>query len=293
MDEKKSKNLLKASIAVLALCLLALGLYTVQSYQESKAYMGVLEQEKIDLKNELQDLLSKYEQAEKNNELLQSDLLKAQEKIRRLLDSVKKKEATYVFMRKYKRQVTSLKKEKETLFRTIDSLATVNQSLHDMVINTKTQLVQSAKRTDSLAIQNEKLIAKVSEASELKVIQLDTKGVSIKSNNSTKAEDRANNVDKIEVCFTLAENKLAPAGEKRLFVQIINPKNDLLGEQATITFGEAVLNYSKIVEVLYQNERLEICALVPAKEANLIEGRYLVNIFLGSKLLSSGEFTLD
>src|SRR5699024_2840124 len=129
MDEKKSSKLLKISIAILAFCLLALGLYTVQSYNESKAQLGMLEQEKSNLKKELQELLSNDQQAAETNEFLKKDLSKAQEKIQRLLDSVQKKEATYVFMRQYRLQVGNLKKEKEDLFRTIDSLANENESL--------------------------------------------------------------------------------------------------------------------------------------------------------------------
>lgn len=293
MNEKKTNNLLKAAIAILALCLLGLGLYTVRSYNESEAYLEELKEEKATLKVELQDLLSNYEKAVVANEYLEEDFSKAKQKIKRLLDSAEKMKATYVSLRKYKMQVNSLKREKQALFQTIDSLATANKSLKNMVSNTKTKLVQTEKRSDSLTKQNKKLREKVSEASVLKLVQLIANGVLEKNDHEIKVVDRARRADKIQVCFSLAENKLTSAGKKRLFVQIINPKNNLLGEKGTISFGEAVLNYSKILDVFYKNERLDICTFVKTEKEDLVEGRYIVNIFMGAELLSSARFELE
>ncbi|HET8809695.1 MAG TPA: hypothetical protein VFM65_05460 [Flavobacteriaceae bacterium] len=292
MDEKKSNILLKTAIVILAVCLCGLGIYTVQFYNENRSHQHILEQEKADLKTELQNLLSKYEQVKTENNQLKADFAKAEQKIEGLLDSLEKRDATYVFMRKYKQRVNLLKKEKERLFLTIDSLSNQNERLKNQVDSTKIQLAQTQKRTDSLTLQNKKLAKKVSKASQLKIVQLSSKGV-VLGRNEPRPTNQANRIEKIQVCFTLAKNELALPGKKRLFVQIINPENNLLGEKSTISFGEAVLAYSKIVEVFYENKAITVCNLVSAQKEDLLEGRYLVNVFLGAELLASDYFELE
>lgn len=290
MNEKKTNNFLKTAIAVLALSLLGLGFYTIQSYYGNKADVGVLKQEKIALKAELKSLLSNYEEAMTANTHFEKNLSEAKQKIRRLLDSIEKREATYVSMRKYKMRITSLKREKRALFQTIDSLEAANESLQHMVADTKTKLIKTEKRKDSLAIQNKKLVEKVAQ---LNVVNLDAKGVIVRNSGRLKDMDNASRVDKIEVCFSLSKNVLTTPGEKRLFIQIINPKNNLLGEKLSLSFGEAVLNYSKNLDVVYKNKRIDICTLVKAADKDLLKGRYIVNIFIGDEQLASTQFKLN
>lgn len=293
MNEKKGNAFLKTAIGILAICLLALGFYTFQFYHESQSNQDILEQEQASLKMELKDLLSKYETAKTTNELLKKDFSEAKQEIKRLIDSIENTEVSYVYMRKYKMKLNSLKKEKEALFQTIDSLSSVNKSLKTQVESTKTKLVQTTKRTDSLVVQNEKLAAKVSEASRLKILQLTAEGVVFQNKGEHKPVSKAARAEKIQVCFTLAKNELTSPGKKRLYVQIINPKDNLLGEKSTISFGEAVLNYSKIVDATYENQALEVCALVDTEKSDLVKGRYIVNVFIGPELLSSKLMELE
>src|SRR5699024_11025163 len=136
---------------------------------------------------------------------------KAEQKIERLLDSVENMEATYVFMRKYKHQISLMKREKERLFQKIDRLSTKNEILQNQVDSTKSQLAKTEKRSDSLSAQNEKLTEKISKAAQPKIVQLEAKGVFLKNNGTTKSTDRAGRAEKIEVCFKLAENELTPS----------------------------------------------------------------------------------
>ncbi len=293
MDEKKGNLFLKTAIGVLAICLLALGFYTFQFYNESKSNQNILAQEKKDLKMELQTLLSKYEDASTTNKNLKKNFSAAQNKIKRLMDSIDNREATYVFMRKYKMEVNSLKKEKEILFRTIDSLSSLNTSLQNKIDSTVVRLVKTEQRTDSLTLQNEILAAQVSEASKLKIVKLTSEGVIVRNNGELETTPISGKAEKIQVCFTLAKNELTSAGIKHFFVQIIDPENNLLGDKMAISFGEAVLNYSKTIDVLYENKTEEACVLVGNENENLKKGRYIVNIFRGAELLSTEQFELE
>lgn len=293
MDEKKGNFYLKSAIGILAVCLFVLGFYTVQFYQESTSHQNILAQEKKDLKMELQSLLSKYEQAVAENENLKKNFSAAQNKIKRLMDSIDKMEATYVFVRRYKMEVNSLKKEKEAMFQMIDSLSNLNISLQSKIDSAATKLAKTEKRTDSLTLQNQKLAAQVSEAYKLKITNINAEGVIIRNNGTIDRTAKAAKAEKIQVCFTFLKNELAPAGRKKLFIQIIDPKNNLLGDQKVISFGEAILNYSKEVNVEYENETIETCAQIGNEKEKLDKGSYIVNIFRGAELLSSEVLELN
>ena len=291
MDEKKGNYFLKTAIAILAICLLALGFYTVRFYKESKSHKSILTQEKKDLKAELQTLLSKYDAVQAENKGLKRDFSEAKTKIKRLMDSIDNMEATYVFMRKYKLQVNSLKKEKEILFKTIDSLSHLNITLKNKIDSTAVQLAENEKRRDSLTHQNEKLAAQVLEASKLKIVELEAEGVVVRQSGNIETTTNAGKAEQIQVCFTIPKNDLARPGTRQLFAQIIDPENNLLGDQKMISFGEAILNYSRNIELHYKNEAVDTCVLIG--NGNLKKGRYIVNVFMGAELLSSERFELE
>ena len=41
---------------------------------------------------------------------------------------------------------------------------------------------------------------------------------------------------KIRICFALAANEIAEKEDKLLYIQVINPKNNLLGEREVLNF---------------------------------------------------------
>ena len=45
---------------------------------------------------------------------------------------------------------------------------------------------------------------------------------------------KANKAQTIEVCFTLAENALTEKGDKELYIQIVNPKNNVVANKGFI-----------------------------------------------------------
>jgi len=95
------------------------------------------------------------------------------------------------------------------------------------------------------------------------------------------------------VCFTVAKNTLVQAGDEELYVQVIDPKNNTLGLNEQVTFGEKTLNYSMISKFNYENASLNICEFVASKgDSKFAKGRYVVNVFNAKDLVSSSEFTL-
>ncbi|WP_459210077.1 hypothetical protein [Aquimarina rhabdastrellae] len=290
---KQNNNLtLKILIGVLGALLLILGIFTYNFYQEEKQNKAILTQEKDLIESELGELITKYDNAIALNEVMDDHLLKAKQRIVVLLDSVKDNEANLRLIARYRREVGKLKKERERLFKLADSLTEANKQLAVDLDSTSTALQDRIVLSDSLQNQNAKLAEIVERGAALTAANIKAEGVKVRNSGKIVTTSRASRADKIRVCFTLSPNKITNKGDKQLFVQVINPSNNLIGEKVSAHFKDAVLTYSASNKVFYENDALDVCILVDAKEEEIVKGNYIVNLFSGPKMISTTQFEL-
>jgi len=142
-------------------------------------------------------------------------------------------------------------------------------------------------------VQNTELAEVVENAAVLSTTSLKANGVIERNNGKLIPTERARRSDKIRVCYAVAKNRLIETGDKELYVQVIDPKNNLLGANDQVKFGEQTLNYSLISKFYYENDNLDICEFVTNTTDDKFEkGRYQVNVFNKNELVSSSSFTL-
>lgn len=292
MSEKKNNKVLKILIAILCICLIGLGIFTLNFYQDNKENSSIVNLENEQLQKELQQLKDDYQALMNENSSLKDDLKAEQERISVLVDSLKKMDINATALRKYKVQVELLKLEKERLSSVVDSLSLENNTLRQEIDSTSTMLEQNKKMMDSVNVENKQLAEKVKKASILQISSITGQAVVLGNNKEAVEVTRAKRAEQLQVCFTINENPIIEPGERQLFVQVINPKNNLLGSKSTIQFNQKTLRYSSENTINYNNETLDICMLVKVSEKGLTEGRYVVNIFDGANLIGSTSFKL-
>lgn len=292
MDDQKSNNALKILTGVLAVALVALGIYTIKFYNEEKENKELLEQEKAVIESELNDLIVKYDEAIAENEGLDNELSAARERIVALRDSVQDMEANLALIARYRREVSNLKAEKEKLFKVVDSLSSQNQMLVTRIDSTNNVLLERTRVSDSLKTQTETMANKIDQAKQLKVSNLRGEGVIERNSGRLVENDRTRRVDKIRTCFTITPNALAESGEKELYVQVYNPNNNLVGDQIAVKHEGGVMVYSAATKVFYENEDLDVCILANTVEERLIEGTYKVLVYNGPNLIGATSFQL-
>lgn len=292
MAEEKSNNALKILTGVLAVALIALGIYTVKFYNEEKENQELLRKEKAVIEGELNDLIVKYDEAIAENEGLDSELVAARERIVSLRDSVQDMEANLALISRYRREVSNLKAEKEELFRVVDSLSNQNQMLITEIDSTNNVLLERTRVSDSLKARTQSMANQIDRAAQLKVSNLRGEGVIERNSGRLVENDRTRRVDKIRTCFSLTPNSLAEAGEKELYVQVYNPNNNLVGDQIAVQHEGGVMVYSAATKVFYENEELDVCILANTLEENLIEGTYKVLVYNGPNLIGATTFDL-
>ena len=292
MESDDNSTKFKILIGVLTVLLIGLAVYTVSLYNDSQNTVSGLEQQKLDIQNELESLIANYDEIIQDNELKDKDLLAARERIEILLDSVKNSEANVALIGRYRAEIGRLKNERKKLFRKADSLIFENQRLALERDSTTNVLEKTYQVVDSVSQKNVDLAETIRKGSALKAIDLRGDAVIIRNSGKIVDTRRSSRADKVRACFTLAPNSIAEKGDKLLYVQVINPRNNLVGEKEQITFDEGDLTYSASTKVYYENDELDVCILVNAAEEDLIGGRYVINVFDGARIISTATMVL-
>jgi len=293
MSGRSSNTGLKVVLGILVVALLGTGFYTSKLYTEKKENEAVLVKEKKQVMADLNTMAKQYDAVIAENEIANEDLVAARERIQGLMDSLKISQNSVNSLWRYKKRYLALEEEMDELLKENDRLKVENELLASSLDSTQVQLAERAAFTDSLLVQNTELADAVKGAGSLQTVGLKGFGVIERNSGKLIPTERARRSDKIRVCYTVARNTLATAGDKELFVQVIDPNNNVLGANNQAQFDEKVLNYSLISRFNYENRNLNICEFVaPNGEEKFEKGRYVVNVFDEHTLISTSEFTL-
>lgn len=292
-DSQKSNSGLKVGLAILLVLFLGTAFYASKLYSDKQETEKTLVSEKQQVMNDLNNMAQEYDAAIAESEVKNQDLVEARERIQGLMDSLKVSQNSVNSLWRYKKKFLSLQEEMDELLTENDRLKGENEYLASSLDSTQVQLAERTMFTDSLLVQNSELSIVVEDAAALQTVGLKGMGVIERSSGKQIPTERARRSDKIKVCYTVAKNMLTEAGDKELYVQVIDPNNNVLGANDQVQFEDQVLNYSLISRFNYENRNLNICEYVsPSEDAKFEEGRYTVNVFNDKQLISSSEFTL-
>ncbi|SRX52334.1 hypothetical protein [Aequorivita sp. CIP111184] len=291
-ENENNSGKFKILIGVLSVLLIALAVYTVTLFNDSKNTVSNLETQKADIEQELEGLIANYDEVIKDNELKDKDLLAARERITVLLDSVKGAQANIGLIERYKVEVGRLKQERSMLFKRADSLIAANKQLAMERDSTSMELSNTRMVVDSVSQENMAMNETIKKGSIVKATDLRGEAVIIRNSGKVVDTKRASRADKIRTCFTLAPNAIAQKGDRILYVQVINPKNKMMGDNVVKQFEDKNLNYSASTNVFYENDELDVCILVNSTESDLVEGRYTINLFDGASQIATTTMEL-
>jgi hypothetical protein len=292
MAQQKDNRILKVLLAILLISLVGLAVWSYSTYQENEGIKTELNDEKAQIEKELKNISAEYTLEIDKGSVLSADLTDARNRITRLVDSVGKLESDVRVLTRLRMELNNIKKDRDLLQDRINTLEVINQNL--AVVNDSTiaalnkEILKSQDQSSTIANLN----SNMSRAAALIPTNFTPVGVIVRSSGKQIENDRARRVDDIKVCFTLPENPLATTGVTSFYLQVINPENNVLGENKTKEFDGQKLTYSKVIQFNYQGKELDLCEVVGANEDNIVKGRYRINLYNGPIRVSSSEITL-
>ena len=299
-QENKKPSLLNIIvIAALALLAIILVFFLVKNSNKVSDLQAEKEAQRLAFQYELDSLLTEHEaiKTEYGNltELLveKDSVIQANAvEIKQLLDT----QWEYV---KVQRKLERLRVISQGYLHQMDSLYTLNRELQAENEQVKAKYEYERSLTKELQKDKETLIEKVEEAAILRAYNIKATPLNLKGAHNKESEtDRARRTDLIRVCFSLAENNIAPSGMKDVYLRIARPDNMILvaglGDDYSFVFNDNILQYSAMRQVDYQNAELKVCAdwINRNKAEPMQTGVYVVNVFHGDNEIGQTSFTL-
>ncbi len=293
MENQKSSSSLKAVVAILAILLVGSLVYIFKMTSDAdvvKTELKTTLTEKESFMKDLQELKSTYDAAIAENTSMSDELIQERDKVVNLMSDLNKSKGDVASMSKYRTQFISLQGNMKVLMAENEGLKKQNTTLTTQRDSTVVVLGESKKYNEALVGQNEELAKAVEIGSKLTV--LNTRGSAFKLRSSGKQieTDKASRADVLRVSFTIAENQIAKSGDKTYYVQVIDSKNNVLGDKKTEAFGDNTLTYSFLTNVKYENKTIQVTEDLRGKD--FAKGTYFINIFDKDVLVSKTSFVL-
>lgn len=283
-NPQKTTKILYVVTAVLAIIAIAL-------FVTGKNTEAALTQEKEQIVSELKSLESEYDKVVTENKTANDELTAAKNQVAQFLDSISGLNADIATLSKFRTRVYILNKQHKELLAKIAELEAANAKLTQERDETYAALEEQTEANKELVAQNVKLADAVKRGSALNLSAYNVQAVKERSNGSFRDVRRANPTDAFKVCYTVAENAIATAGERKFYVEVITPAGSVLNSQSASNAEGASINYSKATSFNYENMSIDVCDYVRGEE--FAKGNYMVNVYDENlRLLGTSSFTL-
>ena len=289
--ENQNKNSSLKSLIILLSVLFALSLVYIYKLttdvNSSEVKLSTTLSEKEQVMKDLKDLKTTYDAAIAENTSMSDELIAERDKVVALMENLKNSNGD---VSKFKKQFLALESKMKGLVAENETLKKDNTVLKVQRDSTIVVLDESKKTNKELSGQNEDLTKTVEKGSKLSLVNLKTSAFIVRSSGKEIATDKASRADVLKVSFTIPENSIAKSGDRKYYVQVIDSKNNVMGDRQTERFTDKTLTYSFIANVKYNNKTVDLIQNIPANK--LEKGTFYVNVFDNGQLVSNTSFTL-
>ena len=279
-------------IAVLLAAIGGLVAWNLTQRNELNEMVEQMTIEKEELQEEYEDLAIQfdgYQQMDIRNDSLQDLLSREQQRVQDLLEELRHTKASNA------RKIAELKKELATVrmvmkdyVRQIDSLNATNARLTAENQQFKEENKQVKEQNTHLSTLNEQLTETVTRASMMEV----TACMVTMLNKNDRKTRMVSHLSKLQFDYTIAKNITCTPGLKDLYVRIMDPNGNLLGEDAEhlFAFESDEIPYSLTQQIEYTGEAYESTCYQAIDKA--IDGFYTIDFFCDGNLIGSFPFQL-
>lgn len=242
--------------------------------------------ERDSLEGELRNIYFRYDSLETDNLEIQIEMKQQQEKIDKLI-SIQADDAYKIKM--YRREMETIRSVLRSYIVQIDSLNMMNQELmaeNKQLRNVERRLTSEKEQLleDKDQLEEIKDLATTLQASEINLVLL---------NKRDKETSRIRAAVKVRIDFTLRANKVASAGEKRLFLRIIRPDEVVLGspelDMLEIDGQQIPASASRVIT--YENQDLPI-SIFWTNDGEIVPGVHTVELYAEGKIIGTSSFVL-
>jgi hypothetical protein len=194
----------------------------------------------------------------------------------------------------YRKQLSDLKISLDAKVAEITKLKSQNKNLLTEIESQNVVMYKQKAENDTLVSKQKKLESTLKDASKLALSNF--KVIAVKEKNSGKELEtaRAKNTKKLKVSFSVNGNAVAKTGKRVYYIQVLDQKNAVLGENKLIEFeNDKALVYSFMVALDFQGKTANVYGVLNADESQFKKGTYFVNFFDKQEIMGSTSITLE
>lgn len=208
------------------------------------------------------------------------------EKLNQELKNQKTKSAAEI--KKLKDEISTLRNLLRHYVEEINRLNQENQALRNENAEIKDQNQQLTSRVQETTRRNEVLNERMTLAEKLNVTGLNLMAL----NKKGKQEKKVQKARQLRVTFTIPQNNSTPVGEKSIYLRIVSPSGQLLGNGGSFSFEGATLQATAKKVVEYAGEEIGGVTIYWDVDTALTPGTYTVELFADNYRLVSRSFEL-
>ncbi len=292
-ETSKTNNIKVFIIIALAISIILLVIDRFNQTSKTNIIIEDLENtntEKVKIDKELKDMVVQYDNLKTNNDTLNAQLNKEQEKVKEIIKKLKYVRASNSGQVKiYKAELETLRKIMRSYIVQIDSLYTKNKALISENKQVRNQYQQAVDANEDLSYERDSLAGTVKMASALKAVNIKAIGL----NERNKETNRINKLFKIKICCTIDENNITEKGSKYVYIRIVKPDKYIIveSEDNLFDFEGKQIAYTSRSSIYYSGKKTDMC-IYWKKSETLKPGLYYADIFTENQKIGTMAFRL-
>jgi hypothetical protein len=236
---------------------------------------------------DLRDLKKTYDEIIIDNKNMSLELIQERVKVMKLLADISMSQNNRAALEDFKKQATLLRDKLNRLAIENKILKIENKEIKKERDSAKVGLKVAQNNNEGL---QRDLVKTVEKFSKLDVSNTTVVSFKLRGSGELIVTDKANKVEGVNISFIIAKNEIARPADKIFYIQIMNSKNVVVGDDNMRTHQYKSLTYSVATNVKYENKMLRVSENIMGK--NFAKGTYYVNIFDGEELVDESSFIL-
>ncbi|WP_427871563.1 hypothetical protein [Flavobacterium sp. MMS24-S5] len=249
--------------------------------------------EQENILDSLSTLKAAYDLVIQENTALSKELELERKNVENLMEIIKvSQNPSADQIRIYRNQLSGLKSSLDSKVIEIKKLKSQNKNLLTEIESQNVVMYKQKAENDTLISKQVKLESTLKDASKLYLSNFKAIALREKNSGAELETTKAKNAKKLKISFTVNGNAVAKTGKRVFYVQVLDQKNTVLGDNKLIEFGnDKALVYSFIVSTDFQGKSLNAYGILNAD--GFKKGTYFVNYFDKQEIMGSTSITLE
>ncbi len=230
-----------------------------------------------DKKSIVDSLENTIKRVQGDREALRKTTQLSQDQVKKYKDKI---EAYEMLLQAKDKEIDKLRATAETLYKENSNLKDIKNQLITENIEEKTK--------------REQLQTKVDEAAIIKGENVQVNAVDKRGKETSGGQYRASRIEKLNISFSIADNKIAKIGNKDIYLRVIEPTGAVLVNPNTggeLKLPNQTLNYSARQQILFDNSRQRV-NFVFARTGEYQSGRHNVEFYCDGQRIGGGSFDI-